>query len=387
MRVAIVTENFLPKLDGVTRTLAMTLEHLHRHGHRALVMGPTHAVRRYEGALVLRAPGIPLPFYPEMRLLFPPRRFKHALERFGPDIVHVVDPMAMGAAGISWARQLGVPALATYHTNLAAYCAYYGFGKLENPTWAYRRRLHNQCELTLCPSPSTASQLIRRGFQRVGVWPRGVDTTLFRPERRSTEWRRMITERDDAHIVLYVGRLSHEKNLGLLADAFRALNRPDVHLALVGDGPARAELERRLAGQRVTFTGYLRGEQLATAYASADIFAFPSETETFGQVVFEAMASGLPVVARQAEGVCDLVTHGDTGFLASTNAPDQFAAALQSALGDAGRRREMGVRGRSIAERNSWSRVLDRLLETYDDVIRGNVAHAAAPLMREEVFR
>lgn len=385
MRVAIVTENFLPKLDGVTRTLAMTLEHLHRHGHRALVLGPTHALSRYQGALVLRAPGIPLPFYPEIRLLFPPRRFKRALERFRPDVVHVVDPMAMGAAGISWARQLGVPVLATYHTNLAAYCAHYGFAKLENPTWAYRRRLHNQCALTLCPSPSTASQLIRRGFQRVGVWPRGVDTSLFRPDRRSTEWRRHIAGAMDTHIVLYVGRLSQEKNLGLFVEAFRALGRQDTHLVLVGDGPARCDLERRATGQRVTFTGYLSGEQLATAYASADVFAFPSETETFGQVVFEAMASGLPVVARQAEGVCDLVTHGETGYLVNDNDPRQFAAAIQLALDDNGGRWQMGARGRAIAERNTWERVLNRLMETYADISQKDQAGMGASLVREEV--
>lgn len=386
MRVAIVTENFLPKLDGVTRTLAMTLEHLRRRGHRALVLGPTSSLRRYAGALVLRAPGIPLPFYPELRLLFPPRRFKHALARFRPDVVHVVDPMAMGAAGISWARKLGVPVLSTYHTNLAAYCAHYGFAKLEAPTWAYRRFLHNQCALTLCPSPSTASQLIRRGFDRVGVWPRGVDATLFRPDRRSEEWRRSVSGSDRANIVLYVGRLSQEKNLDLLVESYTSLRRPDTRLVLVGDGPARGELEQRLTGERVTFTGYLRGEQLATAYASADVFAFPSETETFGQVVFEALASGLPVVARDAEGVCDLVTHGETGHLVSANDPILFAEALHSLLGDEERRRRMGARGRIIAERNTWERVLDRLMETYREVSLGDVASEHEPAMAEAVY-
>lgn len=374
MRVAIVTENFLPKLDGVTRTLAMTLDHLHRQGHRALVLGPAHSLRRYGGALVLRAPGIPLPFYPELRLSFPPRRFNRALARFGPDVVHVVDPMMMGAAGIRWAHSLGVPTLSSYHTNLATYCAHYGFAKLEEPTWRYRRHLHNQCALTLCPSPSTASQLIRRGFQRVSVWPRGVDSALFRPDRRSVDWRRATAGRDDTKIMLYVGRLSREKNLDLLAEAFARLNRADTHLVLVGDGPARGDLERRLAGRRVTFTGYLRGVQLATAYASADVFAFPSVTETFGQVVFEAMASGLPIVARDGEGVCDLVTHGVTGLLVPSDDAGEFASALNALLGDEDRRRCMGSSGRSVAERNTWERVLNRLVETYRDVSGGGVA-------------
>src|SRR5215813_13998312 len=166
MRVAITTENFLPKLDGVTRTLAMLLEHLQRRGHRALVLGPIDAPRRYAGARVIGVPGVPLPFYPELRLLFPWPTFARQLATFRPDVVHVVDPMMLGAAGIRWARRLSLPILSSYHTNLAAYCSYFHLGALEEPVWAYRRTLHNRCAATLCPSPSTAQQLLGRGFAR-----------------------------------------------------------------------------------------------------------------------------------------------------------------------------------------------------------------------------
>jgi glycosyltransferase involved in cell wall biosynthesis len=366
MRVALVTENFLPKLDGVTRTLAMLLEHLQLRGHRAIVLGPQGAPEVYAGARVYGAPGVPLPMYPELRALFPTPDLEEGLVNFQPDVVHVAEPMLLGAAAIHWAQKLGAPLVSSYHTDLAAYCAYYQLGALAGPLWAYRRFLHNQCLHTLCPSPTTASQVAGRGIQRVGVWPRGVDADLFTPERRSTAWRARITGgADDAPIVLYVGRLSAEKNIGALVAAFRALAETGAHLVLVGDGPARGELEQALGRQRVTFTGYLSGEALATAYASADVFAFPSLTETFGQVVQEAMASGLPVVGFDAGGVHDLVARERTGLLALAGDAGAFAAALAALVASPERRTRLGAQGRAFAVEHTWARVMDGLLEVY----------------------
>src|SRR5215472_5442299 len=173
MRVALVTENFLPKIDGVTRTLAMLLEHLQRQKHQTIVLAPEGAPARYAGAPVYGTPGLPLPMYPELRILLPPPRFKHLLQRFRPDVIHVADPMMLGAAAIFWAQRLGIPVVSSYHTNLATYLPYFHLGALTEPTWAYRRFLHAQCRVTLCPSPSTAQQLEQKGFSRVQVWPRG----------------------------------------------------------------------------------------------------------------------------------------------------------------------------------------------------------------------
>jgi glycosyltransferase involved in cell wall biosynthesis len=369
MRVALVTENFLPKLDGVTRTLAMLLEYLQRHGHKAIVLGPEGAPRHYAGARVFTARGWPLPMYPELRMLVPPPVFARRLARFRPDIVHVVDPMMLGAAGILWARHLGIPVLASYHTNLAAYCVSFHLRALARPMWAYRRFLHNQCAATLCPSPSTALELTRQGFEQVGIWPRGVDAGLFNPMRRSDAWRAGVAGDARRTILLYVGRLSHEKNLGALIAAYRTLQASDTHLVLVGDGPARGEIERALAGQRATFTGYLRGDALAEAYASADVFVFPSTTETFGQVVLEAMASSLPVVACNAEGVRDLVRHGATGLLVDPAAPAAFVGALRTLLADPEERAFLGAHARLVAEPRTWSSVMEGLLSTYQRVI------------------
>jgi glycosyltransferase involved in cell wall biosynthesis len=375
MRVALITENFLPKLDGVTRTLAMLLEHLERRGHRVIVMGPDSAPRHYAGARVFGARGLPLPFYPELRALVPPPEFERILQRFRPDIVHVVEPMALGAMGIVWGQRMRAPLISSYHTNLAAYCAHFHLSALQQPVWAYRRRLHNQCARTLCPSPSTLRELERHGFARLGVWGRGVDTWLFTPARRSRAWREQVAGDPERPIVLYVGRLSHEKNLAVLVQASTRIQAAGARLVLVGDGPARVDLERALAGQPVTFTGYLRGEALATAYASADIFAFPSETETFGQVSLEAMASGLPVVAFDAEGVRDLVRDGESGRLAPRGEMAAFTAAVAALLAQPGMRRALGERAHLLALARTWEQAMDGLLAHYEEVM---AAHAVA---------
>ncbi len=371
MRIALVTENFLPKLDGVTRTLAMLLEHLEREGHNVIVLGPEGSPRRYAGARIYCAPGMPIPFYPELRFLIPHPSLERRLARFHPDVVHVVDPMLVGAAGIKWAQRIGVPVVSTYHTNLAAYCAYYHLTALVAPMWGYRRLLHNQCVATLGPSESTARELRRQGFERVGVWPRGVDSQTFSPEHRSLEWRRRITGDAETPILLYAGRLSYEKNLNDLVAAFSAVSDTGAWLALVGDGPARADIQQALAGKRVIFTGYLKGEALSRAYASADLFAFPSVTETFGQVVMEAMASGLPVVGYDAEGVRDSVSNGETGILAPARDVHGFTRAIRLLLDDPERRYRQGLRARAHAEAQSWETLLDGLVGAYARISAG----------------
>ena len=378
MRVALITENFLPKLDGVTRTLTMLLEHLRAREHTALVLGPKGAPRRYAGASIYGASVLPLPFYPEFRALLPSPGLERRLARFRPDIVHVVDPMLLGALGVVWAQRLGVPLVSSYHTNLAAYCSYFRLGMLEAPMWAYRRLLHNACDATLCPSPSSARELRSQGFERVDLWPRGVDATLFHPARRSLAWRRSVTGGEQRVIALYVGRLSHEKNLKILVEAWSALRDRDAHLVVVGDGPARGDLERALGDPSVTFTGYLRGESLAEAYASSDLFVFPSHTETFGQVVLEAMASGLAVLGFHADGVRDLVREGETGLLAPVNEPATFTSLFALLMSEPQLRAQMGLRARALAEQRTWAGVMDGLLNDYERVIAGHAGKRAA---------
>ena len=327
MRIAIVTENFLPKLDGVTRTLAMLLQYLQANGHHTLVLGPESGMEEYAGAEVVGTAGVPFPFYPELRFNFFRPLFVRRLKEFDPDIVHLVDPVILGAAGMVAARLLNKPLISSYHTNLAMYCRHFGFTPLTEPMWQYNRFIHNHCSLTLCPSPSTARMLRSQGFEHLRIWPRGVDTMLFRPERRSAalraSWLQGREQPEHKVVLLYVGRVSGEKNLQLLVKAYRTLDHNRCHLVVVGEGPALAEIQQEMADLPVTYTGYLQGEALATAYASADVFAFPSRTETFGQAVLEAMASALPVVGLVSEGVCDLVTDGRTGLLDSQRSSEE----------------------------------------------------------------
>jgi len=378
MRVAIITENFLPKLDGVTRTLARLLEHLQEQGHQALLLGPDSGMDCYAGAEVVGTAGLPLPFYPELKVnLFRPL-FIRRLREFQPDIVHLVDPVALGAMGLAAARLLNIPLVSSYHTNLAAYCSHFGFPILTRPMLSYNRFLHNQCALTFCPSLSTAAKLRAQGFGHVRLWLRGVDTSLFRPERRSEVVRRSwlgIRDERDVPIILYVGRVSGEKNLRLLVQAYQPMDHQNCHLVIVGDGPTRAEIEQELADVPVTFTGYLKDQALAEAYASADIFAFPSTTETFGQVVLEAMASRLPVVGLLSEGVCDLVISEQTGYLldaryiVEAEAVAGFQAHLSKLVEGEQQRREMGLAALHEAQTYSWHEAMTHLVQGYQEII------------------
>lgn len=392
MRVAIITENFLPKLDGVTRTLARLLEHLHSNGHRALLLGPQSGMEHYAGAEIVGTAGFPLPFYPELKFNFFRPLFIRRLNEFRPDIVHLVDPVVLGAAGLAAARFLNLPIVSSYHTNLAAYCGHFGFPIFTKPMWSYNRFIHNQCALTFCPSPSTASMLARQGFEDVRLWPRGVDTDLFGPTWRSMELRAAwLKERnhharseDNTVMLLYTGRISWEKNLRLLTQAYRGMDTSRCHLVIVGDGPALRDMQHELAGLPVTFTGYLTGERLAAAYASADLFAFPSTSETFGQVVLEAMASALPVVGVLSEGVRDLVQHEKTGYLldaANLHEQEQvrgYRAYLEDLVDDAVARSAMGQAGLLEARRRSWSAAMQPLLNGYRQVIEAATPLAAA---------
>ncbi len=375
MRVAIITENFLPKLDGVTRTLARLLEYLQYHGHQVLLLGPESGMEEYAGAEIVGTAGVPFPFYPELKFNFFRPLFLRRLSEFQPDVVHLVDPVILGAAGLAAARVLGKPLISSYHTNLAAYCGHFGFTLLAQPMWSYNRFIHNQCLFTFCPSPSTASMLRTQGFQRVRIWPRGVDIGSFRPELRDRSTRSTWSGGAEKVILLYAGRVSWEKNLRLLIKAYQEMDHTSCHLVIVGDGPALREIKQELDGLPVTFTGYLQGEELASAYASADFFAFPSKTETFGQVVLEAMASGLPVVGLQAEGICDLVENGKTGFLLNITeiSEQEQVTAYRDLLACLVRQHElrqnMGRAAQQAATRHTWDEAMKSLLSGYTEVL------------------
>ena len=298
MKIAFFTETFLPKVDGIVTRLTKTVQHLRAAGDEVLIFCPEGAPASYMGAQVEGVPAMPLPLYPELKLALPRPAVAEALERFNPDLVHVVNPAVLGLGGIWLAKTKGYPLVASYHTHLPKYLEHYGMGMLEPLLWELLKAAHNQASLNLCTSTAMVNELRDKGIQHTALWQRGVDTELFRPELRSAAMReKLLAGRSDTgKLLLYIGRLSAEKQIERIKPVLDAM--PDARLALVGDGPYRPQLERIFAGSAAHFVGYLAGEELATAYASGDAFVFPSSTETLGLVLLEAMAAGCPVVGE-----------------------------------------------------------------------------------------
>lgn len=369
MRIAFFAETFLPKWDGVAHTMCRLLDHLAARGHASMMFAPEGAPPRYADTPIVGLPAFAFPLYPDLRMAVPTANVAEHLAAFRPDLVHLVNPALLGWVGLRHARALGVPVIASYHTDIPGYAERYGLGMLREPLWAYFRWIHNQADLNLCPSRFTYEELRGRGFQRLAIWGRGVDTARFSPRHRRETWRlRLSGGRPEAPLLLYVGRLAAEKRVEWLRALLYEL--PGVRLAIVGDGPLRARLEAQFADTPTVFAGYLRGEDLAQAYASADLFVFPSANETLGNVVLEAMASGLPVVAPRAGGVLDHVVDGENGLLFDKDDVYAMVAAVRVLVVNPPRVGQMAAAARRHAERQSWQAVLDGLLAHYEVLAR-----------------
>ena len=373
MKIAFFTETFLPKVDGIVTRLTKTVSHLVEGGDEVLIFCPEGAPDGYMGARVVGVPAMPLPLYPELKLALPRPAVAEALESFQPDLVHVVNPAVLGLGGIWLARTRDLPLVASYHTHLPKYLEHYGMGMLEPLLWELLKAAHNQARLNLCTSTAMVQELSEKGIQHTALWQRGVDTQLFRPELRSTAMRQRLLggHSDSGKLLLYIGRLSAEKQIERIRPVLESL--PEARLALVGDGPHRARLEEVFAGLPATFVGYLAGEELASAYASADAFLFPSSTETLGLVLLEAMAAGCPVVGANRGGIPDIVTDGVNGCLYEPDGADGGAASLTAAvqrlLGNPAEREQLRRNARQEAERWGWDAATAQLRSIYRQVL------------------
>ncbi|NJN15112.1 MAG: glycosyltransferase family 1 protein [Oscillochloris sp.] len=372
MRIALICETFLPDVNGVTTTLCRLLEHLNREGHEALLFAPHDAPDAYAGVPIVHLGGMPLPMYPEVKLTPPQPGITAQLRRFKPDLVHLVGPAVMGAVVPTITRTMRLPLLASYHTDFGAYSRHYGFGFLQSAVNGWLRWIHNRCQVTLCPSTYTLRSLRSFGFRRLRIWGRGVDTERFHPRNRSQAFRDSVGAQAHERILLYVGRIAAEKRVDLLPDAIQGL--PNTRLVFVGDGPYRNELQRRCRDLPVHFTGYLKGQELATAYASADAFVFPSDTDTFGQVIQEAMASGLPVIGARSGGTLDLVHDRKTGRLFEPGVAGDLRARIREVVAQDSNRLTMGFAGRTTAEQRSWPTVMGELVTHYERVLHRRAA-------------
>ncbi len=376
MKIALFTETFLPKVDGIVTRLTKTVEQLVLAGDEVLIFCPEGAPETYMGARVVGVPAMPLPLYPELKLALPRPSVSEALDAFDPDLVHVVNPAVLGLGGIWIAKTKGYPLVASYHTHLPKYLEHYGLGMLEPVLWELLKAAHNQAQLNLCTSTAMVAELSEKGIQNTALWQRGVDTDLFRPELRSDAMRqRLLGGRSDTgQLLLYIGRLSAEKQIERIRPVLDAM--PDARLALVGDGPYRQQLETLFAGSAATFVGYLAGEELASAYASADAFLFPSSTETLGLVLLEAMAAGCPVVGANRGGIPDIVSDGINGCLYEPDGADggagSLTAAAQRLLGDPSQREQLRRNAREEAERWGWAGATEQLRGYYRQVLSEN---------------
>ncbi|MBO9308884.1 MAG: glycosyltransferase family 1 protein [Chloroflexi bacterium] len=370
-RVAIFTEAFLPKVDGVSRTALLTIRHLQRSGRQLLVFAPSPAPAQVEGTPIYSVPSLWLPSYPETRvaLLWPP--ILERLQHFQPDLIHLFSPFTLGTLGMLGGGALRVPVVANYQTDLPGYAHSYGVPYLAPLFKAILRFIHNGCTLTLVPTSVVLAQLRAWRFKRLRLWGRGVDTTRFTPSRRSAAWQaRLRNGRAQARgVALYVGRMAREKHL----EALSALaSDPSIALTLVGDGEHLPQVRQALCagGGAAHFIGHLLGDDLADAYAAADVFVFPAVRETFGQVILEAMASGLPVIAADQGGSAALVRHGETGFLVPAHDKAAFHERTCQLLADSALRARMSAAARAYAEQQSWSAVMRDLEGHYAEAVR-----------------
>lgn len=418
MKVAILTETFLPQINGVVRTVERIVRHLEAHGHEALLIAigdqNKESWESYSKTRLLKMPGVKFHLYQELNLAKPEEQWianlldmkvfqlpiasiqslvptphslvGDALQEFKPDIIHLVTPVTLGSIGFYYVGKMKLPCLSTFHTDLAAYAPRYNIPYGEEIINTATKLIYNRTDRVLAPSPSSQKQLEKIGVDNVGVFGRGVNNELFNPKHKD---KNLLTDYglDPKKItIMYGGRLAEEKSIPELVQAFKLLSEDhkNIQLLLVGDGPIRKELEKKLKGTNHAFTGFKTGEDYAKLHACADIFAFPSKTETFGQVVLEAMASGSPVVGFDSPGVRDLVIHEETGLLApvmnelstmfdSLNANvEGLRSNLEELIKDKSLRERMSENSFKEAQKRSWDEIIGGLVKEYEELIKAH---------------
>ena len=377
MRVAVVSESFLPTISGVTTSVCQVLQELRRTGHEALVIAPAGAPESYAGFPVHTVPALS---YRQFPVGLPNPRVLRLLADFRPDVLHAASPFLLGAQGIIAARRLGVPSVAVFQTDVAGYAGRNRLGQASTLAWRFVKWVHDGADLTVVPSTASMDALRRIGVPRLDRWPRGVDLTGYHPNNRraaaATALRARLAPNGEV-VIGYVGRIAPEKQVERLR-ALRGL--AGISIALVGDGPSTPLVTRALAGMPVTWLGRLAGAELAAAYASFDVFVHAGTEETFGQTLQEAHAAGLPVVAPRAGGPIDLVEHGTDGFLFAPDDDDDLRRHVAALVSDTALRLRMGEAGRRAVLGRSWENVCATLFGFYQQVIDERLCRQAESL-------
>ncbi|MCM3650846.1 glycosyltransferase family 4 protein [Metabacillus litoralis] len=372
MRIAIFTDTFAPDVNGVARTLKRFTDYLDANGYEFRVFAPESTNESLFSSHIHRFASLPFFLYPECRLALPNMlHVKAELQRFKPDLIHVATPFNIGLCGLHYAKKLNIPIVGSYHTDFDQYLEYYDLQFFSKFLWKYMHWFHKPLRKIFVPSNETMEQLKRKGFQNLRIWGRGVDCNLFHPNYSKQEVREQFQIKEK-YILSYVGRLAPEKDIETLLSL--SLQLPEkiknqVHWLIVGDGPSKEEMSKK-APENMTFAGYLNGENLAKVYTSSDIFVFPSPTETFGNVVLEALATGTPVIGANSGGVKNIIQQEVTGYLCEPQNIEQFKHALIHLLENNNLRTNMSEEARTYALSQTWDHIFEGLLKDYTDVLR-----------------
>ncbi len=373
MKIAYFSDTFLPQINGVTNTLGKLDTYLEKNSIEHMFFVPEYpeTYQSENPSKVRRFKSVRFPIYNECRLSIPLyASLSKKIDQFRPDLIHLVTPLGIGWMGLKYARENGIPLVSSYHTNFDAYLKYYKLEYLEDTIWNYFRWFHNFSGINFCPSADTMKVLENKGLKNTRIWARGIDTERFSPVHRHLNIRRKFNALDKI-MFLYVGRVAAEKDLDILQECMNninALHPGKACFVITGDGPYAGHLKKNAPGN-MHLTGYLKGMELAEIYASCDVFLFPSSTETFGNVVLEAMASGLPVIAADAGGVKDSIRHTSDGFLCKARNALSFTKAMEKFLKNPDLAVSMGAEARRHTLNKSWNSIFDGLLKDYQEIL------------------
>jgi len=366
MKIAIVTETFLPSTDGIVTRLKKAIEYFLREGHEVLVIAPDLGVTEYKGAKVIGVKPITFPFYRYRKWGFPSRKVYHELKKFEPDVVHAVNPVLLATSAVTAAQKLDIPLVSSYHTHLPKYLDFYKIYKPAKPLlWWYIRKQHKNADINLVTSQTIKEELGSEGIERLSVIPRGVDVDNRHPKFKDAAMRDRLTNGEPGNkLLVFIGRLAVEKEIHKLIPMLE--KRSDISLAIIGDGPSRSDLEKVFEGTKTVFTGFLHGEELSRAYASSDAFIFPSISETLGLVILEGMASGLPIIAAKSGPTMEQVSHEVNGMLYENEDLDSLLDAVE-VIDDEEKFNNIKEEARKEALKFSWDNASKRLLDYYKD--------------------
>lgn len=385
MRVAIIAEVFLPKIDGVVHRTLNLIEQLQDAGDELMIACPYAEGERDCDVPLVDFKSFPFPTYPEYKIGIPDARLEHAIHEFQPDVLHFMNPLAFGFRCYDRIRKAGLryPSMFSFHTLYGEFVKGYAALRPLSPIiWWTMREFHNRADMNMTVSGLMRDELIARGFERVELWPPAVNVEQFHPRQKSAEMRERLTRgRPEKPLLLTVSRLAPEKNVLFLKDLLPRF--PEATLAIVGDGPQRAELERKFKGLDAHFFGYLTGDELAAAYASSDLFVYASETETMGNVVVEGMATGCPVVVPAAGGIPSLVEHEKTGLLYEPRNVDEACGHIEKLLSDDAYRESIGRAAYETVKTWDWKNAVNRVREVYQESIDRFDPHPPKPTLKQ----